>query len=170
MPFQIHWAAPQAADMLLSLGFDGVGLSTTGAADGPPWRLLRGAPPVVAGALLALRRDAVAHRTRWRYAVAVPLIVRDTDAAAQTAAAMRVMAADDLPLVGSPSSVAQVLLRYADLGVTGFVFSGTLEDAHRCAEHLLPLLPGRHAVTPGFVDSPFNSPSYVAEAHAPALW
>jgi alkanesulfonate monooxygenase len=46
-------------------------------------------------------------------------------------------------LVGDPSTVAQRMLEYADLGIDTFVLSGYphLEEAYRVAELLFPLLP-----------------------------
>jgi alkanesulfonate monooxygenase len=46
-------------------------------------------------------------------------------------------------LVGDPSTVAQRMLEYADLGIDTFILSGYphLEEAYRVAELLFPLLP-----------------------------
>jgi alkanesulfonate monooxygenase len=46
-------------------------------------------------------------------------------------------------LVGDPSTVAQRMLEYADLGIESFILSGYphLEEAYRVAELLFPLLP-----------------------------
>lgn len=46
-------------------------------------------------------------------------------------------------LVGDPSTVAQRMLEYADLGIETFILSGYphLEEAYRVAELLFPLLP-----------------------------
>ena len=46
-------------------------------------------------------------------------------------------------LVGNPSTVAQRMLEYADLGIDTFILSGYphLEEAYRVAELLFPLLP-----------------------------
>jgi alkanesulfonate monooxygenase len=46
-------------------------------------------------------------------------------------------------LVGEPSTVAQRMLEYADLGIETFILSGYphLEEAYRVAELLFPLLP-----------------------------
>jgi len=46
-------------------------------------------------------------------------------------------------LVGDPSTVAQRMLEYADLGIDTFILSGYphLEEAYRVAEMLFPLLP-----------------------------
>ena len=46
-------------------------------------------------------------------------------------------------LVGEPSTVAQRILEYADLGIESFILSGYphLEEAYRVAELLFPLLP-----------------------------
>jgi alkanesulfonate monooxygenase len=50
-------------------------------------------------------------------------------------------------LVGDPSTVAERMLEYADLGIESFIFSGYphLEEAYRVAELLFPLLPLSHA-------------------------
>ena len=52
-------------------------------------------------------------------------------------------------LVGDPLIVAERLKEYADLGVDHFVLSGYphLEEAHRFAELVFPLLPGKQPVT-----------------------
>jgi alkanesulfonate monooxygenase len=49
-------------------------------------------------------------------------------------------------LVGDPSTVAQRMLEYADLGIETFILSGYphLEEAYRVAELLFPLLPLDH--------------------------
>jgi Coenzyme F420-dependent N5,N10-methylene tetrahydromethanopterin reductase and related flavin-dependent oxidoreductases len=49
-------------------------------------------------------------------------------------------------LVGSPQQVAERIREYQALGVTNFILSGYphLEEAHRVAELLLPLLPLAH--------------------------
>jgi alkanesulfonate monooxygenase len=49
-------------------------------------------------------------------------------------------------LVGDPSTVAQRMLEYADLGIDSFILSGYphLEEAYRVAELLFPLLPLDH--------------------------
>lgn len=49
-------------------------------------------------------------------------------------------------LVGSPQQVAERIREYQTLGVTNFILSGYphLEEAHRVAELLLPLLPLAH--------------------------
>jgi alkanesulfonate monooxygenase len=46
-------------------------------------------------------------------------------------------------LIGDPSTVAQRMLEYADLGIDTFVLSGYphLEEAYRVAELLFPRLP-----------------------------
>ena len=46
-------------------------------------------------------------------------------------------------LVGDPTTVAQRMLEYADLGIDTFILSGYphLEEAYRVAEFLFPLLP-----------------------------
>ncbi|GAB2463928.1 FMNH2-dependent alkanesulfonate monooxygenase [Comamonas humi] len=48
-------------------------------------------------------------------------------------------------LVGSPQQVADRIREYADLGIGAFIFSGYphLEEAHRFAELVFPLLPRR---------------------------
>ena len=50
-------------------------------------------------------------------------------------------------LVGDPSTVAQRMLEYADLGIESFILSGYphLEEAYRVAELLFPLLPVERA-------------------------
>jgi alkanesulfonate monooxygenase len=50
-------------------------------------------------------------------------------------------------LVGDPSTVAERMLEYADLGIESFILSGYphLEEAYRVAELLFPLLPLDHA-------------------------
>jgi len=52
-------------------------------------------------------------------------------------------------LVGDPATVATRLKEYVDLGVDRFVLSGYphLEEAHRFAELVFPLLPGKKPVT-----------------------
>ncbi|QMV43710.1 FMNH2-dependent alkanesulfonate monooxygenase [Cohnella cholangitidis] len=51
-------------------------------------------------------------------------------------------------LVGSPEQVAERIREYADLGIEKFILSGYphLEEAHRIAELLFPLLPRTSAV------------------------
>ncbi len=46
-------------------------------------------------------------------------------------------------LVGNPQQVAERIREYQALGITNFIFSGYphLEEAHRFAELVMPLLP-----------------------------
>lgn len=48
-----------------------------------------------------------------------------------------------LAIVGGPESVAERLIEYRDLGVESFILSGMpfLEEAHRFADQVMPLLP-----------------------------
>jgi alkanesulfonate monooxygenase len=69
-------------------------------------------------------------------------------------------------LVGDPSTVAQRMLEYADLGIDTFILSGYphLEEAYRVAELLFPLLPltpteakdGRAPAAENFVGNEFR--------------
>ncbi|HXP10935.1 MAG TPA: hypothetical protein VN828_20690, partial [Acidobacteriaceae bacterium] len=69
-------------------------------------------------------------------------------------------------LVGDPSTVAQRMLEYADLGIETFILSGYphLEEAYRVAELLFPLLPlsateakgGRAPAAENFVGNEFR--------------
>jgi alkanesulfonate monooxygenase len=70
-------------------------------------------------------------------------------------------------LVGDPSTVAQRMLEYADLGIETFIMSGYphLEEAYRVAELLFPLLPrttetsskdGRAPAAENFVGNEFR--------------
>jgi alkanesulfonate monooxygenase len=74
-------------------------------------------------------------------------------------------------IVGDPIVVAQRLKEYADIGIDHFVLSGYphLEEAHRFAELVFPLLPGKQPVTlmgESVTGGPFDKATLVAAAEA----
>lgn len=69
-------------------------------------------------------------------------------------------------LVGSPENVAERLREYADLGIEYFILSGLphLEEAHRFAELVFPLLPVAQRST----RSRYSIMGAMGDAHTPA--
>jgi alkanesulfonate monooxygenase len=64
--------------------------------------------------------------------------------------------------VGNPQQVADRIQAYAALGLEYFILSGYphLDEAHRFAELVFPLLPGKQQALPGgqvFTGGPFDA-------------
>jgi alkanesulfonate monooxygenase len=72
-------------------------------------------------------------------------------------------------LVGDPSTVAQRMLEYADLGIESFILSGYphLEEAYRVAELLFPLLPLEHQQTRSADTAPRRADNFVGNEFRP---
>jgi alkanesulfonate monooxygenase len=72
-------------------------------------------------------------------------------------------------LVGDPSTVAQRVLEYADLGIESFILSGYphLEEAYRVAELLFPLLPLERQESTGTGNGPRRAENFVGNEFRP---
>jgi alkanesulfonate monooxygenase len=72
-------------------------------------------------------------------------------------------------LVGDPSTVAQRMLEYADLGIDSFILSGYphLEEAYRVAELLFPLLPIDQKITKPSGDAVRRADNFVGNEFRP---
>jgi alkanesulfonate monooxygenase len=72
-------------------------------------------------------------------------------------------------LVGDPSTVAQRMLEYADLGIESFILSGYphLEEAYRVAELLFPLLPAERQETAAQESGPRRAENFVGNEFRP---
>ncbi|EPA8058432.1 LLM class flavin-dependent oxidoreductase [Klebsiella pneumoniae] len=126
-----------------------------------------GEPPELVAEKLAVVRERAAARGRTlQYGIRLHVIVRETEeeawAAADRLIALHQGSRDNLriapnlwagvglvrggagtALVGNPQQVAERIREYQALGISNFIFSGYphLEEAHRFAELVMPLLP-----------------------------